>query len=154
MKNIRLLCGLLLLICAGCKAGQNEQVQHLALFFEQPATLWEERVPLGNGRLGAMPDGGVATERILLNESSLWSGSPAEDNRVGAHKILPLLRELLYTEQIEKAQELMYGSFTARTTGSEGSTGAKTTFGSYQLLGSAVFHFTYPTPSKQITDYN
>ena len=154
MKSFRLLCGLLILACAGCKAGQNEQVQHLALVFEQPATLWEERVPLGNGRLGAMPDGGVATERILLNESSLWSGSPAEDNRVGAHKILPLLRELLYTEQIEKAQELMYGSFTARTMGSEGSTGAKTTFGSYQLLGSAVFHFTYPTPSKQITDYN
>jgi alpha-L-fucosidase 2 len=154
MKTLRLLCGLLLLACAGCKAGQNEQVQQLALFFEQPAILWEERLPLGNGRLGAMADGGIATEHIILNESSLWSGSPAADNKENAHRILPLLRELLYKEQVEKAQELMYGFFTARTMGSEGSMGAATTFGSYQLLGSAVFDFIYHTPSREKTEYN
>ena len=48
----------------------------------------------------------------------------------------------------------MYGFFTARTMGSEGSMGAATTFGSYQLLGSAVFDFIYHTPSREKTEYN
>ena len=46
------------------------------LWFDQPAKNWNEALPVGNGRLGAMVFGGVATERIQLNEESLWAGQP------------------------------------------------------------------------------
>ena len=107
MKPLRLLSALIVLLTAGCQSHQDEGVQRLALLFEQPAVLWEERLPLGNGRLGAMADGGVSTEHIFLNESSLWSGSPADDNKQEAYKNLPLIRELLYNKQVEEAQELI-----------------------------------------------
>ena len=47
----------------------------LSYHFDAPAEIWEETLPLGNGRLGLMPDGGVDTEKIVLNEISMWSGS-------------------------------------------------------------------------------
>lgn len=48
----------------------------LLLRYDKPATQWEETIPLGNGRLGMTPDGGVHKERIVLNDITLWSGSP------------------------------------------------------------------------------
>lgn len=47
----------------------------LKLTFDQPARIWEETLPLGNGRIGAMPDGGIWKEHIVLNEESLWSAA-------------------------------------------------------------------------------
>lgn len=50
----------------------------LKLWYEQPAVNWEEALPLGNGRIGAMVFGRPEEEELLLNEDSLWSGlSPA-----------------------------------------------------------------------------
>ena len=49
---------------------------HSQLRYDGPATVWTEALPLGNGRLGAMAFGGVATDRFQLNEDSAWSGSP------------------------------------------------------------------------------
>ncbi|MBG7697733.1 glycoside hydrolase family 95 protein [Streptomyces sp. MC1] len=57
------------------------------LSFARPAGHWLEMLPLGNGRIGAMPDGGVERERVLLNDGTAWSGSPAGEfahGRVGA----------------------------------------------------------------------
>ena len=48
----------------------------LTLWYEQPAQAWTEALPIGNGRLGAMVFGGVATEHLQLNEDTLWSGRP------------------------------------------------------------------------------
>ncbi len=48
----------------------------LTLCYARPAGVWEEALPLGNGQLGAMFFGGVADERIQLNESTLWAGHP------------------------------------------------------------------------------
>jgi alpha-L-fucosidase 2 len=152
MKNIRLLPWLTLLL-AGCQTQIAETPRVMALVFEKPASLWEERIPLGNGRLGAMPDGGIAAEHIILNEISLWSGSPANDLRPGTHRVLPVIRELLYKEQIPRAQEIMYRFFTSRTRGSEGSNGSGNTFGSYQVLGSLSLDFTYNSPVSSVSDY-
>ncbi|MBQ7214207.1 MAG: glycoside hydrolase N-terminal domain-containing protein, partial [Bacteroidales bacterium] len=69
-------CLLLCCITAGCSAGREEGRQPLQIWFDRPAAAWEETLPLGNGRLGAMPDGGVASETLVLNEISLWSGGP------------------------------------------------------------------------------
>jgi len=153
MKYIRLLPWFSLLL-AGCQADLLSEPQGLALVFDRPATIWEERLPLGNGRIGAMPDGGVFTEHILLNEISLWSGSPANDLRPGTHRYLPLIREQIYKERVPLAQELMYRHFSAATTGSDGSSGAETTFGSYQVLGSALFQFTYNSPAPEASNYD
>ncbi|WP_051777574.1 glycoside hydrolase family 95 protein [Streptomyces violaceorubidus] len=57
------------------------------LSFARPAGHWLEALPLGNGRIGAMPDGGVERERVRLNDGTAWSGSPASEfahGRVGA----------------------------------------------------------------------
>ena len=46
------------------------------LWYDKPAAKWEEALPVGNGRLGAMVFGGLATERLQLNEGTLWAGGP------------------------------------------------------------------------------
>ena len=56
----------------------------LRLWFDAPATNFTQSLPLGNGRLGAMVFGGVGEERIVLNESSLWSGGPQDADRPDA----------------------------------------------------------------------
>lgn len=68
---------LLLFHLTGCDAPQTSQDMRAGqeLFFTAPALTWEETIPLGNGRLGMIPDGGIACETITLNEISLWSGS-------------------------------------------------------------------------------
>ena len=55
-----------------------------ALWFNSPANEFTQALPLGNGRLGAMVFGGTTEERILLNESSLWSGGPQDADRADA----------------------------------------------------------------------
>ena len=57
----------------------------LKLWYTKPAAQWTEALPLGNGRLGAMVFGGVAAERIQLNEDTLWSGHPRDWNNPEAH---------------------------------------------------------------------
>src|SRR5882724_2756342 len=48
----------------------------LSLWYRQPAKVWTESLPVGNGRLGAMVFGGVGQERFQLNEDTLWAGGP------------------------------------------------------------------------------
>ena len=55
--------------------------ENLELWYKSPATIWEETLPLGNGRLGAMPDGDIYHEKIILNDISLWSGSKEKDRK-------------------------------------------------------------------------
>jgi alpha-L-fucosidase 2 len=78
----------------------------LELWYLQPAKVWEEALPVGNGRLGAMVFGGVSEERIQLNEGTIWSGSPKEYNRVGAYKSLPEIRQLIYDGKYKEADAL------------------------------------------------
>ena len=64
------------------------------LWFDKPATRFQQSLPLGNGRIGAMVFGGVYEERIVLNESSVWSGSREDADRPDAHQALPEIRRL------------------------------------------------------------
>ncbi len=66
------------------------------LWYEQPATVWEEALPVGNGRLGAMVFGKHAEERIQLNEETLWSGGPYSTVVKGGAKALPEIQKLLF----------------------------------------------------------
>ncbi len=83
------------------------------LWYKQPARFWEEALPLGNGRLGAMVFGRVAQERIQLNEDTLWSGGPYRADSAEAYGALPEVRKLIadgkYKEATELASQKMMG---------------------------------------------
>jgi alpha-L-fucosidase 2 len=99
MKYI-LLSGLLLCITVKDFA-QNR------LWYRQPATIWTEALPVGNGRMGGMVFGGVGDERIALNEATLWSGGPVKGPvNPEAQQYLPELRKALFAEDYPKAGEL------------------------------------------------
>ncbi|MBW7458615.1 glycoside hydrolase family 95 protein, partial [Paenibacillus sepulcri] len=67
----------------------------MKLTYDIPARLWTEALPVGNGRLGAMVFGGVDTERIGLNEDTLWSGGPQDWNNPLAREALDEIRQLV-----------------------------------------------------------
>ena len=83
------------------------------LWYKQPARFWEEALPLGNGRLGAMIFGRVAQERIQLNEDTLWSGGPYRADSPEAYEALPEVRKLIadgkYKDATELASQKMMG---------------------------------------------
>ncbi len=62
-------------------------VKSLCLWYDKPADAWVEALPVGNGRLGAMVFGGIATERIQINEDTIWAGPPFPEPRHGVDKI-------------------------------------------------------------------
>ena len=64
------------------------QKEPLRLWYDKPAAQWEETLPLGNGRLGLTPDGGVTEEKIVLNDITLWTGAPQDANNYDAYKSL------------------------------------------------------------------
>ena len=81
------------------------------LWYRQPAVQWEEALPVGNGRLGAMIFGGVAKERIQFNESTVWTGEPHDYAHPGAHKYLSQLRQLLFDGKQAEAEKLAMDVF-------------------------------------------
>lgn len=72
------------------------------LYYTAPATIWEETLPLGNGRLGMMPDGGVDREHIVLNEISLWSGMEADYGNRTLPEVSRLFSNFYLKERIKK----------------------------------------------------
>jgi alpha-L-fucosidase 2 len=76
------------------------------LFFNQPATQWPDSLPVGNGRLGACVFGDPSTERIQLNEESIWDGELRDRNNPKAGAAIPRIRELLFAGKIAEAETL------------------------------------------------
>lgn len=109
------------------------------LWYREPAKVWETALPLGNGHLGAMVFGGVADERIQLNENTLWDGYPVDPNNPKALAALPEVQRLLFenknNEAVKLAGETMMGI----------PAGVK----SYQSLGELWFD----TPESQAENY-
>jgi alpha-L-fucosidase 2 len=112
--------------------------QPLKLWYDKPAQVWEETLPLGNGHLGMMPDGGVANENIVLNDITLWSGAPQDANNYNAYKVLPQIRQLLAEGKNDEAQDLINKDFVCTGKG-----GASVPFGCYQVLGNLSIKYTY-----------
>ena len=71
----------------------------LRLWYDQPAGMWEAALPVGNGRLGAMVFGGVAEERLQLNEDTLWSGYPQDGHPTPDPGVLEEIRRLVLSEE-------------------------------------------------------
>src|ERR1043165_3898153 len=78
----------------------------LRLWYDKHASEWTEALPIGNGRLGAMIFGGVATEQIQLNEDTLYAGSPYNPNNPEALKALPEARRLIFEGKYKEAHDL------------------------------------------------
>jgi alpha-L-fucosidase 2 len=76
------------------------------LWYEAPAQEWEEALPVGNGRLGAMIFGQVAEERIQLNEETYWSGGPYSTVVEGGAEALPEIQKYLFEGEPLKAHKL------------------------------------------------
>ncbi|MDR1784097.1 MAG: glycoside hydrolase N-terminal domain-containing protein [Dysgonamonadaceae bacterium] len=109
------------------------------LWYRQPAKVWEEALPLGNGHLGAMVFGGVSDERIQLNDNTLWDGQPLDPNNPEGLKALPEVQRLLFenknNEAVKLAEQTMMGN----------PKGVK----SYQSLGELWFD----TPESTASNY-
>ncbi|MBQ3520239.1 MAG: glycoside hydrolase family 95 protein [Clostridia bacterium] len=101
------------------------------LRYTHPAKVWEAALPLGSGRLGTMVFGGTKTEKVQLNEISLWSGEPfPQADRPEAYKHLPELRKLIEEKQFKQAADLLNAEFTNQGGGFEAAYS-----GSYQTAG-------------------
>ena len=77
------------------------------LYFNTPADVFEEALPLGGGKLGAMVYGGVASEKINLNYDELWTGFPRDENRKDAAQAFQKARELAYAGKMRAAQKII-----------------------------------------------
>lgn len=121
------------------------------LWFDLPAASFNESLPLGNGRLGAMVFGGIDEERVVLNESSVWSGSPQDSDRPDAHAALPEIRRLLLEGKNAEAENLVNANFTCKGSGSGHGSGANVPFGCYQVLGNLRFRFQDMLPRVEVT---
>jgi len=76
------------------------------LWYTHPADKWENALPVGNGRLGAMVFGGTDEERIALNEETFWSGGPYSQTGRGGAKALPEIQRLVFAGEYRKAHKL------------------------------------------------
>ncbi|MEI9806879.1 MAG: glycoside hydrolase family 95 protein [Bacteroidota bacterium] len=105
MKNVR---WILLVIGTTISFTVFSQQKNYVLWYDKPAKDWNEALPIGNGRLGAMIFGRADTELIQLNEQTLWTGGPVDLNpNPGAPKYLQPVRDALFKDSIGQAVRLL-----------------------------------------------
>ena len=122
-------------------AGAQERGDRkLRLWYRQPAETWNEALPIGNGRLGAMVFGSVARERLQLNEDTLYAGGPYDPSSPDALAALPLVRALIAQGKYSEAQDLANDRMMGRPM----------RMPSYQTLGDLLVSF---GPSSYVQDY-
>lgn len=147
--------GFILLGLASGMAWEGELRAELKLWYRQPASMtertpkdgwsnsrgWVEALPVGNGRLGAMVYGGVESERLQLNEESVWSGQPQDADNPDALQHLAEIRRRLFAGRYADGQALTFEKQTCRGPGTCGGAAAKCDFGCYQTLGDLDLRF-------------
>ena len=133
------------------------QAQHaLRTWYKSPASYWEACEPLGNGRLGAMPNGAVFKENIVLNDITLWSGSAQDADKPDAYKYLPEIQKLLQQGKNIEAQQIMSKHFVCQGKGSGQGNGANVPYGCFQVLGNLGITYQYDkdSASSQVQNYH
>ncbi|MDH4297745.1 MAG: glycoside hydrolase family 95 protein [Cyclobacteriaceae bacterium] len=97
--------GVLFFLSALAGFSQNKSI--LKLWYNEPSgAIWENALPIGNGRLGAMVYGDVEKETIQLNEHTVWSGSPNRNDNPEASAALPEIRRLIFEGRQKEAEQL------------------------------------------------
>ena len=128
----------------GCTDAQPPK-QELVLWYDSPTQVWEQTLPLGNGRIGMMPDGGIDAEKIVLNDITMWSGSKdPEALNPEAIDYLPKIRQLLLEGKNLEAQQIMYQHFRCQGQGSAFGNGKDAPYGCFQMVGDLNIKYDYP----------
>lgn len=91
-----------------------ERQKPLTLWYTQPASQWVQALPIGNGRLGAMVFGGLNTERLQLNEDTLWAGGPYQPDNPEGPKALPDIRRSIFQGRFQEAADRASKTMMAR----------------------------------------
>ena len=153
MRNFLKIVGLFvfLLSAASCENPEKRLLTANSYYFDRPAAVWEETIPLGNGRIGMMPDGGVENETIILNEITMWSGEkrPTNTTTVGSYIYLPAIRHLLFEDKDKEAQEAIRTYFFPIDDGNSPRKANNT----YQLLGKLDLSYDSSTSNGENTGY-
>src|SRR4051812_22915505 len=121
MNVLRRLCSVALVLAASWTARTGAAADattdaaagagDLRLWYATPAGPWEEALPIGSGRLGAMIFGGTTDERIQFNEDTLWTGKPHDYVREGAGSHLDEIRRLMFEGKVDEAVPLIRQNF-------------------------------------------
>ncbi len=146
-------CVIFAVATAASSTAASSPAESRFIWLDAPANAFFEATPLGNGRLGASVYGGIARERIVLNESGMWSGSPQDADRTGAADALPEIRRLLLAGKNAEAEALVNANFTCAGAGSGHGTGANVPFGCYQTLGNLELSFTDQGATNKVAHY-
>lgn len=146
MNHVLLLTGLLALSLSA-----SAQEPDVSLRFKAPAAHYQEALPLGNGRIGALISGHPWNDRITLNEISLWSGGVQDADNDTAYRVLPRIQQLLLEGHNRQAQDLLQKYFVCKGQGSGRGRGANVPFGAYQVLGD--LHLRWKDSASSWTNY-
>jgi len=96
-------------LAAPSPIGSDDNAERL--WYDQPAKIWLEALPIGNGRLGAMIYGGPATDEMQLNEDTFWSGGPHNNNSATSAAYLKRVRDLIFAGKEKEAEDLVNQQF-------------------------------------------
>ncbi len=104
----------LILLTSMYAASASASGAHL-LWYDHPARNWNEALPIGNGRLGAMVYGNVYSERLQLNEETIWAGQPNNNANPEALEYLPKVRQLVWEGRYKEAQDMATAHVQSKT---------------------------------------
>lgn len=116
-KNSFLIIVFIITIANSCTQSSTSECnnQSLKLWYKAPAEKWEEALPLGNGRLGVMVFGRTSTERIQLNDDSMWPAETGWKTTDGTKEDLDAIRNLLFEGKIAEADKMVVDKFSRKS---------------------------------------
>ncbi|TDE16140.1 glycoside hydrolase family 95 protein [Dyadobacter psychrotolerans] len=135
---------LLLLVVVNSALAKEVPDGFYKLWYNKPASNWNQALPIGNGRLGAMVFGGLEREQIQLNEETIWAGGPGNNAHQDLFPTMERLREMIFKGDYKQAQDLANEAMPRRAA-------ENNNYGMpYQLAGDLMMDF----PGHQMaTDY-
>ncbi|MBS2100651.1 glycoside hydrolase family 95 protein [Carboxylicivirga linearis] len=129
---------LVVFLLTSCINQPATKVYENTMWYAQPAEQWEESLPIGNGRIGAMVYGRTDIEHIQLNDDSMWPGKMEWNNPVGRPEDLKKIRQYLIEGKNDKADALLIEKFSNKSVGR-----------SHQTLGDLFIELNH----DNVTDY-
>lgn len=141
MKHFKTYLAAMALALSGCQSA-TDSCGTTELWYAQPAKVWMESLPIGNGRLGAMTYGGIEEEKLALNESTMWSGQYNENqNKPFGREKMNQLRKLFFEGKLSEGNRIAGDNLH----------GNQTSFGTHLPIGDLKMQFIYP--EGKVTGY-
>ena len=141
MKHFKTYLAAMALALSGCQSA-TDSCGTTESWYAQPAKVWMESLPIGNGRLGAMTYGGIEEEKLALNESTMWSGQYNENqNKPFGREKMNQLRKLFFEGKLSEGNRIAGDNLH----------GNQTSFGTHLPIGDLKMQFIYP--EGKVTGY-